>query len=169
MGRVRLILLIVGAFGALAIAAAASAARPGPPEDGTLSVRDGRGLIQVRLTGGVIGRFGSGKLTVTDSLSDTETVVVRGADRVRDLTARTTVYWGTNIRFRIADERKITIKINAAKINLSAVGLGDVWLDGRGDHEGVYFDGSYSLNGGAYKSIPDLREHFDLEAPPTSG
>lgn len=163
-------MLSLGALCALAVTAAATAARPGPAEDGTLSVRDGRGLVQLRLTGGVIGRFGSGKLTVTDSLADTETVVVRGAERVRDLNGLTTVYSGTNIRFRIADERKITIKINAAKINLSAVGLGDAWLDGRGNLDlGVYFDGSYSLNGGPYKSLPDVREHFDLQAPPTSG
>ena len=168
MRPARLILLTAVAVLSLALTALASAQRPGPVEDGTLSVRDGRATIQLRINGGVIGRFARGKLTLTDSPADTSTVVVRGADRTRDVNERTTVYSGTNIRFRIADDRKFTIKINASKINFSAVGRGDGWLDGWGNpEEGVYFDGSFSLNGGAYKSIPDERDVIELEALPT--
>lgn len=163
-------MLAAAAVLSLAITALASAQRPGPVEDGTLSVRDGRATIQLRIKGGLIGRFARGKLTVTDSLSDSATVVVRGADRTRDLNERTTVYSGTNIRFRIADDRKFVVRINASKINFSAVGRGDGWLDGWGDpEEGVYFDGSFSRNGEQYRSIPDERERFELEALPTGG
>jgi hypothetical protein len=78
------------------------------------------------------------------------------------------VYSGRNIRFRIADDRKFTLRINASKINFSAVGRGDGWLDGWGDPDrGVYFDGSFSLNGDAYKSIPDERDPLVLSALPS--
>lgn len=154
----------------LATTAVATAARA-PVEDGTLSVRDGRAAIVLRMKGGIIGRFARGRLTVTDADDDATTVVVRGAEKERDVNERTTVYSGTNpIRFRISDERRIVVKLDGVRINFSAVGRGDVWLDGRGDPEdGVYFDGSYSRNGGDYKSLPDEREHFELAATPSSG
>lgn len=167
---VSLLLLPVFLLAAFAVAAVASAAKPGPVEDGTLSVRDGRAMIQLRMKGGLIGRFGQGKLTVSDSPTDTSTVVVRGAERTRELNERTTVYSGKNIRFRIADDDRIVVKIQASKINLSAVGRGDGALDGWGNRaEGVYFDGSYSLNGDEYRSLPDHRTQIDLAAPPTTG
>jgi hypothetical protein len=162
--------LIVAALAVLSLAATAVAtAMRAPAEDGTLSVRDGRATIQLRMRGGIIGRFARGQLTVTDSIDDGTNVVVRGADRERDLTERVTVYSGTNIRFRITDDRRYVVKINASKINFSAVGRGEGWLDGWGDPEdGIFFDGSYSLNGEGYQSIPDLRERFELAASPSS-
>ncbi len=170
MRPARLILLAATAVLSLALTALASAQRPGPVEDGTLSVRDGRATIQLRMSGGVIGRFARGKLTVTEAPVGTSTIVVRGANRTTFVNQRTTVYWGRNIRFRIADDRKFVVKINASKINFSAVGRGDGWLDGWGDPAaGVYFDGSFSLNGGAYRSIPDGRSPVQLEALPTGG
>ncbi len=166
MRPARLILLTAVAVLSLALAALASAQRPGPVEDGTLSVRDGRATIQLRIKGGVIGRFARGKLTVTESLGDASTVIVRGG-QARTLNERTTVYTGRNIRFRIADDRKFTVRINASKINLSAVGRGAGWLDGWGNPAaGVYFDGSFSLNGDEYKSIPDQRDPIELSALP---
>jgi hypothetical protein len=165
-----LILLAAAAILSLATTAVASGARPGPVEDGTLSVRDGRATIQLRLKGGVIGRFGRGKLTVIDALGDTSTVVVRGAEQVSSPNDRTTVYTGRNIRFRIADDQKFVVRMNASKLNFSAVGRGDGWLDGWGNRaQGIYFDGSFSLNGDAYKSIPDERDHIQLSALPSGG
>lgn len=167
---VRLLLLSVFLLAFFAVAAVAFAAKPGPAEDGTLSVRDGRAMIQLRMKGGLIGRFGQGKLTVSDSPTDTNTVVVLGAERIRDLNERTTVYSGKNIRFRIADDDRIVVKIQGSKINLSAVGRGNGVLDGWGNPSaGVYFDGSYSLNGDEYRSLPDRPTPIDLEAPTTTG
>lgn len=167
---VRLLPLPVFLLAFFAVAAVAFAAKPGPVEDGTLSVRDARAMIQLRMKGGLIGRFGQGKLTVSDSPTDTNTVVVRGAERIRDLNERTTVYSGTNIRFRIADDDRIVVKIQGSKINLSAVGRGNGVLDGWGNPSaGVYFDGSYSLNGDEYRSLPDRPTPIDLEAPTTTG
>jgi hypothetical protein len=170
MRSARLILLAAAAVLSLAIAAAASGQRPGPVEDGTLSVRDGRATIQLRMKGGVIGRLGQGKLTLIDALGDTSTVVVRGADKVTSPNLRTTVYSGRNIRFRIADDKKFVVRLNASKINFSAVGRGDGWLDGWGNRPaGVYFDGSFSLNGSPYRSIPDERDPIQLSSLPSGG
>lgn len=165
----RLLLPTAAAVLSLAATAVATASRA-PVEDGTLSVRDGRGTIVLRMRGGgVIGRFAGGKLTVTDFDSDSTTVIVRGEERSRDINERTTVYSGSNIRYRIAAERRVVVKIEAVKINFSAVGRGEVWLDGRGNPDaGIFFDGSYSLNGDDYKSLPDVRERFELAAPPST-
>lgn len=169
MRSARLILLAATAALSLAITAVASGMRPGPVEDGTLSVRDGRATIQLRLKGGVIGRFARGRLTVVDAIGETSSVVVRGG-KISSPNERTTVYTGRNIRFRIADEKRFVVRISASKINLSAVGRGDGWLDGWGNPDkGVYFDGSFSLNGGAYKSIPDERDPIQLSALPSDG
>ncbi len=66
--------------------------------------------------------------------------------------------------------RRFVVRITGSKINFSAVGRGDGWLDGWGNPaKGVYFDGSYSLNGDAYKSIPDVRGPIQLSALPTAG
>lgn len=166
----RLLLLAAVAVSTLAAAVVATAARA-PVEDGTLSVRDGRGTIVLRMRGGgVIGRFASGKLTVTNFDNDTTSVIVRGEERSREINERTTVYSGSNIRYRIASEHRVVVRIEAVKINFSAVGRGEVWLDGRGDPDnGIFFDGSYSLNGDAYKSLPDERSRLELETAPSSG
>lgn len=152
----------------LATAAVATATRA-PVEDGTLSVRDGKGVIVLRMKGGVIGRLARGRVTVTESLSDSANVVIRGEERSGDINERTTFYGGTNIRFTISDDRRFTVRIEGNRINLSAVGRGTGWLDGRGNPEqGVFFDGSYSLNGDPYESIPDFRQPFELAASPSS-
>ena len=166
----RLLLIAAAAVLVLATTAVASGRR-GPVEDGTLSVRDGRGAVLLRMKGGVIGRFARGTLTVTDAVgADATIVVVRGEDRTRYPSGRTTVYSGSNIRFRLSADKRIVVKIEATRINLSAVGRGDGWLDGRGDpDEGIYFDGSYSLNGDGYKSLPDERFPFALAVQPSGG
>jgi hypothetical protein len=166
MRLAKALVLAVLCAGVFAAAAVAHDLRP-PLEDGTLSVRDGRATIQLRMKGSLIGRLAKGQIVVTDSPADTTTVIVRGAERERDLNARTTIYSGTNIRFRIADDRRFQVKIAGKGLNFSAVGRGDGWMDGYGDPEdGVFFDGSYSLNGTDYPTLPNERMRFELAAPP---
>jgi hypothetical protein len=151
---------------ALLGAAGASAGRPGPVSDGTLTVRDGRAATLLRLKGSVIGRIGNGRIAVTPSAMGTTMVVVRGWEK-RQFSGATTVYIGKNIRLRVADDRRFTVRIQGKGLNYTAVGRGDGWLDGWGDPaHGVFFDGAYSLNGDAYRSLPDLRTKLDLLAPP---
>jgi hypothetical protein len=156
-------ILLALSIGLLAAAATAGAVRP-PVEDGTLSVRDGRATVTLRMKGSVIGRLAKGRLTVTDS-PDGATIIVRGAEDEIPLSGRTTVYSGNNIRFRIADDRRFVVKVAAKGLNFSAVGRGDGWLDGWGDPQaGVFFDGSYSLNGTDHPTLPNERTRFDLSA-----
>jgi hypothetical protein len=158
------LILLALSVSSLAIAAAAVAGRA-PVEDGTLSVRDARATIQIRMKGSVIGRLGKGRLTVTDS-ADGATIIVRGEEDEIPLTGRITVYSGKNIRFRIADDRRFVVKLAGKGMNFSAVGRGDGWIDGWGDPAGgVFFDGSYSLNGTDYPTLPNERTQFELSAP----
>ena len=160
--------LVIAALcaGVLAVAATASDLRP-PVEDGTLSVRDGRATIQLRMKGSLIGRLAKGQLVITDSPDFGAKVIVRGAESERDLNARTTVYSGRNIRFHVADDRRFTVKLAGKGLNFSAVGRGDGWMDGYGDpDDGVFFDGSYSLNGTDYPTLPNERMRFELAATP---
>jgi hypothetical protein len=133
-----------------------------------LSVRDGRATMLINMKGSVIGRLGKGRLTVTSSASGRTTVVVRGAESERPVSARTTVYSGTNIRFRIADNKRFVVRLAGKGLNFSVVGRGDGWIDGWGDPgAGVFFDGSYSLNGTDYPTLPNERMRFELAAPPS--
>ncbi|HEV2711993.1 MAG TPA: hypothetical protein VGU26_02760 [Gaiellaceae bacterium] len=163
--RLRSVLVTVAVIAA-SLAASALAAKP-KPEDGTFSVRDGRATIQLRMKGSLIGRLTKGKVVVTDS-ADGATIVVRGADQ-RSPVGKTTVYSGANIRFRVADDKRFGVKLSGKGLNFSAVGRGDGWMDGWGDPAGgVFFDGSYSLNGVDYPSLPNERTRFDLAAPPSN-
>jgi hypothetical protein len=158
------LILLALSIGLLAAAATASAVRP-PVEDGTLSVRDGRATVTLRMKGSVIGRLAKGRLTVTDS-PDGATIIVRGAEDQVPISGRTTGYSGKNIRFRIADDKRFVVKVAGKGLNFSAVGRGDGWLDGWGDPEsGIFFDGSYSLNGTDYPTLPNERTRFELSAP----
>ena len=154
-------------LGSLAATAAADAVR-GPMEDGTLSVRDGRAAIQLKMKGSVIGRLAKGRLTVTGSFAATTTAIVRGWEsRQRDVNGRTVTYIGAGMRFRIADDKRFNVRVSGKGLNFSAVGRGDGWMDGWGDpSEGVFFDGSYALNGVEFPSVPNERTRFDLAAPP---
>jgi hypothetical protein len=158
------LILLALSIGLLAAAATASAVRP-PVEDGTLSVRDGRATVTLRMKGSVIGRLAKGRLTVTDS-PDGATIIVRGEEDEIPISGRTTAYTGKNIFFRIADDRRFVVKVAGKGLNFSAVGRGDGWLDGWGDPEsGIFFDGSYSLNGTDYPTLPNERTRFELSAP----
>jgi hypothetical protein len=161
------LLLVFILSASLLAAAAATAGRAPGAEDGTLTVRDGRGTIALKMKGSIIGRLAKGTVTITEPVDQTATIIVRGAERTRYPNDLTTVYTGNNIRFRIADDRKLTLKLQGKGLNFSAVGRGDGWMDGLGDpSDGIFFDGSYSLNGGPYQSLPDERTKFELVLPP---
>ena len=147
------------------VAVTAAGAARNPMEDGTLTVRAGRGTVTLKFRGSLIGRLSSGKLTVLASPYGTTTSVVRGWE-TRTFSTRGTVYGGSTIRFRVADDRRITVKLNGKGLNFSAVGKGDAWIDGAGNpNTTTFFDGTYSLNGEAYKSLPDVRTKIELKAP----
>jgi hypothetical protein len=144
---------------------AGSSARSDANAPGSLSIRNGRGEIVLQVKGAVIGRVGSGKLTLTDSDPyDEQEPEVRGRlkPRPKPLSDATTVYQGRQIRFRVM-EGSYRLKIEGMGINLSAVGRGWVVLDGDERFSNV---GVFSLNGDPYEPIPYERtERLKVTVP----
>ena len=146
----------------IALAAPAGAsARERSPSDGTLSVRDARGTIILNVRGGVIGSFAQGSVRIVDPIDGDGTgPIVSGDEFRKEIDEKTDVYRGTKVRFRIIGGAfKVVIK--GRGINLSLVGKGNVTLNGAGTED----DGTYSVNGGDYVSIPEFALPFPLTAP----
>src|SRR5213592_1587051 len=132
------------------------AARPSGPTDGTLSVKDARGIITIQGRGGVIGSFAKGSVTINDPVDGDGTgPIVTGDEWSKDRSDTTTTWGGTRVRFRmIGGTFKIVVK--GRGINLSFVGKGNVTVTGAGTLD----DGSYSVNGGDYSPIPGFQFVF---------
>jgi hypothetical protein len=154
-------------------AALAGSARAVDPENGTLSVARGKGVIVVEVRGNILGRLGSGVLVVTDLTPRdryTANVVARKMKEARPLGLRTTRYRGQGIRFRmLGGGYRVTVK--GTGIALSAVGRGFVTLDG--EQTSVFDDaGVYSLDGvdctidaASCTPLPDDPERYALGTP----
>ena len=147
MRRLLLILLVIG----LAAPAGALALKE-LPGDGSLVVDNARGLVTIRARGGLIGRYDSGRMVIDDPFEgDGSGPIVYGADRIRELGPRTTLYIGEDVRFRlIGGAYRVTV--NATGMDISAVGRGSVTLDGSGFAEQP---GRFQINGGSWQSMPD--------------
>ena len=142
-------LLIFALLAALVVPAVAAAGNRGS-SDGTLSVRDGRGVVTIQGRGAVIGSFLSGSVRFVDPIDGDGTgPIVSGEEFHREIDDATDVYRGTKVRFRnIGGTFKIVVR--GRGINLSFVGKGSVTLDGAATDD----DGAYAVNGGDYVAIP---------------
>jgi len=136
--------------------------------DGTFSVKAGLGKVTLNpFNGSAIGRVQRGSIKVTDPVADDGIgfdFFGTCDDRSRDKATSTTTCRGTNLRFR-AIGGSYVIQIKGAGIYLSVVGHGVVALDGRGNQQDVDADGTYSLNDGPFKSLPDFGATYRLTAP----
>ena len=124
------------------------------PNDGTLSIRDGRGTFTIQARGGIVGSFARGKVVITDPIESDGTgpIVSMSSDDIRrDRSDTTTVYIGTKIRFRLIGGT-FRIRVQGTGVNLSLVGHGNITLNGQGTDN----DGAYSVNGNSYVPVPDL-------------
>jgi hypothetical protein len=152
----------------LVLPATAFAARQPPPaSNGTLSIREGRGVVQLNARGSMTGRL-RGRITITDpNPYDTKRPVVYGATRTKYKNEKTTLYVGNNVRFRLIGAL-YTIRIEGKAIFMSAVGRGQGTLDGDGSAQNnIFYDGVYSLNDEPYHSLPDDPTSFELAAAPS--
>jgi hypothetical protein len=133
--------------------------------NGTLSIREGRGVVQLDARGSMTGRV-NGKLTVTDTKPfDSKRPIVYGATKTTYRNAKTTVYQGKNVRFRLSSARFV-IRMEGKAIFLSAIARGTGTLDGIGDPStNLFYDGVWSLNDEPYHSLPDVPTPFELAAP----
>lgn len=160
--------LLVPVLILLVLPATAFARPPKPPPgaNGTLSIREGRGLVQLSARGSMTGRV-RGRITVTDPTPyDSKRPVVYGATRTIYKNEKTVVYVGRNVRFRLIGSL-YSIRIEGRAIFMSAIGRGQGRLDGEGNaEEGIFFDGVWSLNEEPYQSLPDDATNFELVTPP---
>lgn len=150
----------------LALFAPAAALSTPSPHNGTLSIREGRGIVHLDARGSVTGRA-NGKITITDPKPyDSKRPVVYGATKTTYRNVKTTVYQGKNLRFRLSGAR-FNLRIQGRAIFLSAIARGTGSIDGTGDPAAnIYYDGVWSLNDSPYQSLPDVATPFDL-APAT--
>jgi hypothetical protein len=136
--------LVCLALLALIVPVVATAALKAGVGDGTLSVEDGRGKVNLDARGGVIGRLDRGTITVYDKTpADASFPVVTGADQPEVfLTDGGVRYRGTSLRFRIIGGG-FKLQIQGRGIDLSVVGKGSGFIEADNSIE----PGVYSLDG----------------------
>jgi hypothetical protein len=107
--------------------------------EGTLSVEDGRGKVNLQARGGVFGRLDRGTITVYDTTpADANFPVVTGADQPEVFTSDNGVrYRGAGIRFRVIGGG-FKLVIQGRGIDLSVVGKGSGFIEGELIEPGVY-------------------------------
>jgi hypothetical protein len=160
-------LLLLGALALLLVLPATSLAdrpvqpRKGPPAgvDGCLVVSGANGIVTIWAQGGLIGRVGSGTVTIEDlDPGDSSKGKVFGADSRIDLTKTKTQYVGSpSVRFRFTGGGSFHVVLNAIDIDFSLVGRGRAVLNGAGitQQGGTYSADSESLCADAVKPFPE--------------
>jgi hypothetical protein len=159
MGRTLILATLAAAILAVPVALAGDT-----PGDGTLSVKRGKGLIQLYFKGTAIGRI-NGRIQVRDfkPFDDNDPQILGCKVRHSLVLAGVSFCKGKNVSFRVLDGR-YNVRLQGVGIFLSAVGQGTVIVDGQGD-EGVVNDGVMALNDDPYMSLPDSRTSLLLQAP----
>jgi hypothetical protein len=149
--------VILGLFSVIAVPAAALAA-PTAVGDGSLVVQNGSApvgtpVVQLTITGSVIGRVDHGKIVIDTGVNG-DAPDVTGAEWRGDSTKSDTaqVWKGQNFKFRAVAGKNMVVLVYGSGVDLVAVGKGTVKLAGLPD-VGVG-DGKYSLNGTDFVSLP---------------
>jgi hypothetical protein len=156
MRRLLLLILVLSACTVpLALAA-------GTPTDGTLSVKRGKGVLTLKVTGTIIGHVNNGRVQVRDFKPNDGNDPQWSCKRHR-LSKQVSYCKGRNLGFRVEDGR-FTVTVRGIGISISAVGHGQVDVDGTGD-TGVN-DGVMSIDDAPYQSLPDFPTTFYLGPPP---
>lgn len=156
----RRIVLLLAALASLAAPAAVLAAKDAPG-DGTLVVRNGEApagtpVVQLTITGSVIGQVTNQGRIIIDAGPDGSPVEVTGAGNPHDVSPKDTAQsWSSPDGFKFrAIGGTFTILIYGSGVNLFAVGSGTVQLAGM---PGVAIgDGKYSINGKDFRSLPNV-------------
>jgi hypothetical protein len=133
----------------------------GTPTDGTLSVKRGRGMLSLRVTGTVIGHVNNGRIQIRDFRPSDANAPQWSCKRHR-VSRQVSYCQGRNLGFRVEDGR-FTVNVRGAGISISAVAHGQVDVDGAGD-TGVN-DGVMSIDDAPYQSLPDYLTTFILGQP----
>jgi hypothetical protein len=140
------------------------AAAGGTPTDGTLSVKRGKGVVTLKVTGTIIGRVNNGRVQIRDYKPGDGNDPQWSCKRHR-ISKQISYCKGRNLGFRVEDGRfAVTVRGNG--ISISAVAHGEVDIDGAGD-TGVN-DGVMSVDEAPYQSLPDFMTVFFLGQQPGS-
>ena len=134
----------------------------GTPTNGTLSVKRGRGMLTLKVTGTVIGRVANGRVQIRDFKPGDGKDPQWSCKRHR-ISRQVSYCKGRNLGFRVEDGR-FTVNVRGTGISISAVAHGQVDVDGAGD-TGVN-DGVMSIDNATYQSLPDFLTTFSLGQPP---
>jgi hypothetical protein len=149
-------LLAVLASAALAVPALAWATA-GATDDGTLSVKNGDGVIFVVARGTIIGACDRCRVSIVDpSPDDGAPPVVDGAETHKDVSDTHDLYLGTDVRFRIVGGI-FKIRVSGYGVDLGVVAKGWVRI--------LAYDsntGTFSVNGAPRRLLPADREVFTL-------
>jgi hypothetical protein len=132
------------------------------PTDSTLSVKRGRGVVTLKVTGTVIGRVANGRVQVRDFKPGDGNSPQWSCKRHR-ISKQLSYCKGRNLGFRVEDGR-FTVSVRGSGIWISAVAHGQVTVDGLGE-TGVN-DGVMSIDDAPYQSLPDDLTTFYLGPPP---
>jgi hypothetical protein len=128
---------------------AIAVAFPSAPGDGTLSVKNANGRIDVVITGAFIGSCDNCRVWVTDpNPRDGTGPIVSGEEEEIELSDTKTRFAGRDLRFRVIGGF-FRLVVRGSGIDGSAVGQGDVTLRGW-----INNTGTYALNGGERRQLP---------------
>lgn len=139
--------------------------------DGTLSVENGRGKVNVQARGGLIGRLDRGAVTIYDlTPADAHDAVVSGTYQPIVVGQNGLRYRGQGIRFRIIGGG-FRVVIQGRGIDLSVVGRGNGFIEGEGPDPGLYsLEGAdCRKNASSCEPLPEEGVRFKLGAPERGG
>jgi hypothetical protein len=149
-------LLAVLASAALTLPALAWATS-GAADDGTLSVKNGDGVIFVSARGTIIGACDQCRVSIVDpSPDDGAPAVVNGAETHKDVSDTHDIYSGSDVRFRLVG--------GIFRIRVSGTGI-DLGVVAKGWGRILAYDsntGTFSVNGAPRRLLPADREVFTL-------
>lgn len=155
--QMRRLSVILGLFSVIAVPAAALAA-PNATGDGSLVVQNGSApvgtpVVQLTITGSVIGHVDKGKIIIDTGVNG-DAPDVTGAEWRGDSTRSDTaqVWKGLDFKFRAVAGKNMVVLVYGTGVDLVAIGKGTVKLAGVPDVS--VGDGKYSLNGAEFLSLP---------------
>jgi hypothetical protein len=132
-------------------------ATSGAADDGTLSVKNGDGVIFVVARGTIIAACDKCRVSIVDpSPDDGAPPVVTGAEAHKDLSDTHDIYSGTDIRFRLVGGL-FKIKVSGTGIDLGVIAKGWGRIQGSDSNTGTF-----SVNGATPRLLPSEREIFVL-------
>ena len=140
----------------IAVPAAALAA-PTATTDGSLVVRNGSApagtpVVQLTITGSVIGHVDHGRIIIDTGVNGDAPDVLGAEYRGDSKFSDTAQVWrGQDFKFRAVGGKNMVVLVYGSGVDLVAIGKGTVKLAGLPDSVG---DGKYSLNGADFVSLP---------------